>query len=57
MLAQVAIEYPGAQVRLAFNGLVRFGQEDRTVICGSRGTLRSAGPSLSTQTALHARGE
>jgi predicted dehydrogenase len=50
MLAQVAIEYPGAQVRFAFNGHVQFGQEDRTVICGSRGTARSFGPSLSEQT-------
>jgi len=50
ILAQVAIDYPGAQVRLAFNGHVRHGQEDRTVICGSHGTLRSFGPSLSAQT-------
>lgn len=49
LLAQVAIEYPGAQVRLAFNGHVRDGQEDRTVICGSAGTIRSFGPSLSQQ--------
>lgn len=50
MLAQVAIEFEGAQVRLDFNGHVQFGQEDRTVICGERGTLRSFGPSLSVQT-------
>jgi len=50
MLAQVMIDYPGAQVRLTFNGHVQFGQEDRTVICGARGTLLSAGPSLSEQT-------
>ena len=49
MLAQVVIDYPGAQVRLAFNALVKHGQEDRTVIAGSRGTLRSFGPSLSDQ--------
>jgi predicted dehydrogenase len=49
MLAQVAIDYPGAQVRMGFNAHVAFGQEDRTVICGSRGTLRSFGPSLSDQ--------
>src|SRR5271166_683138 len=54
MLAQVAIDYPGAQVRMGFNGHVALGQEDRTVICGSRGTLRSFGPSLSEQmVALH----
>ena len=28
---------------------MQVGQEDRTVICGSRGTLRSFGPSLSEQ--------
>jgi predicted dehydrogenase len=52
MLAQVAIDYPGAQVRLNFNGHVRHGQEDRTVVCGSHGTLRSFGPSLSEQTVV-----
>ena len=50
ILAQGAIDYPDAQVRLGFNGHVSYGQEDRTVICGSRGTLRSFGPSLSEQT-------
>jgi predicted dehydrogenase len=50
ILAQAAVDYPGAQVRFAFNGHVRHGQEDRTVICGSLGTLRSFGPSLSEQT-------
>ena len=50
ILAQAVIEYLGVQVRLAFNGHVQHGQEDRTVICGSRGTLRSFGPSLSEQT-------
>ncbi len=50
MLGQVAIDYPDAQMRLNFNGHVREGQEDRTVVCGSRGTLRAFGPSLSEQT-------
>lgn len=50
MLGHVAIDYPDAQVRLNFNGHVREGQEDRTVVCGSRGTLRAFGPSLSEQT-------
>ncbi|HEY1765029.1 MAG TPA: Gfo/Idh/MocA family oxidoreductase [Opitutaceae bacterium] len=49
MLAEVAIDYPGAQARMAFNGHVTLGQEDRTVVCGSKGTLRSFGPSLSIQ--------
>jgi predicted dehydrogenase len=50
ILAHVAIDYDGAQARLNFNGNVTLGQEDRTVICGSQGTLRSSGPSLSEQT-------
>ena len=50
ILAQVAIDYPGAQARLNFNGHVLHGQEDRTVVAGASGTLRSAGPSLSEQT-------
>lgn len=50
MLAHAVIDFPTAQARLAFNGHVREGQEDRTVVCGSAGTLRSFGPSLSEQT-------
>lgn len=50
ILAHVAIDYDGAQARLNFNGHVQLGQEDRTVVCGSQGTLRSFGPSLSEQT-------
>jgi predicted dehydrogenase len=49
MLAHVVIDYEGGQARLNFNGHVQIGQEDRTVICGTRGTLRSFGPSLSEQ--------
>lgn len=52
MLGHVVIDYPGAQVRLDFNGHVQHGQEDRTVVCGSQGTLRSFGPSLSAQTVV-----
>ncbi len=52
LLAHVAIDYPGAQVRINFNGHVQTGPEDRTVVCGSRGTLRSSGPSLSEQTVV-----
>ena len=50
LLAQVAVDYPGAQVRMSFNGHTIHGQEDRTTVGGSLGTLRSAGPSLSEQT-------
>ncbi|MBM3852828.1 MAG: Gfo/Idh/MocA family oxidoreductase [Verrucomicrobia bacterium] len=49
MLAHVVIDFAGTQVRLCFNGHVRHGQEDRTVVCGAAGTLRSTGPSLSEQ--------
>jgi predicted dehydrogenase len=49
ILAHAVIDFDGAQARLNFNGHVQYGQEDRTVICGSRGTLRSIGPSLSDQ--------
>ncbi len=49
LLAQVAMDGAGAQVRMSFNGHVRHGQRDTTVICGSHGTLRSEGPSLSEQ--------
>ncbi len=49
LLAQAALDFKGAQARLAFNGHVRHGQRDTTVICGSAGTLRSEGPSLSEQ--------
>jgi predicted dehydrogenase len=52
LLAQVGVDYPGAQVRLNFNGHVRSGQEDRTVIAGGSGTLRSFGPSLSEQSVV-----
>ncbi len=52
MLAHVGIDFAGAQVRLNFNGHVREGQEDRTVVCGAAATLRSAGPSLSEQTVV-----
>lgn len=49
-LAQVVADYGDAQVRMAFNAHVIHGQEDRTVICGTEGTARSFGPSLTEQT-------
>lgn len=50
IIAHAVIDYADAQVRLNFNGHVQHGQEDRTVISGALGTLRSFGPSLSQQT-------
>jgi predicted dehydrogenase len=49
-VASAVIEAANAQVRIAFNAAVTFGQADRTVIAGSLGTLESIGPSLSDQT-------
>lgn len=48
-LGQVAIDFDGAQVRMGFNAEVIYGQEDRTVVAGQRGTLRADGPSLNEQ--------
>jgi predicted dehydrogenase len=48
-VASAIIGGEGFQVRMAFNGAVRFGQTDRTCIAGSLGTLESSGPSLSEQ--------
>ena len=48
-LAAVIADYAGAQVRLNFNAHVTHGQEDRTIIAGSKGTLRSSGPGLNDQ--------
>ncbi len=48
-LASAIIDADGAQVRMAFNAAVTFGQVDRTIIAGSQGTLESIGPSLSSQ--------
>jgi predicted dehydrogenase len=50
MLAQVLIEFDGARAAMLFNADVTFGQEDRTVIAGTKGTLVSSGPGLSEQT-------
>lgn len=48
-LASAIVDGEGAQIRMAFNASVTFGQADRTVIAGSLGTLESVGPSLSEQ--------
>lgn len=48
-LASVIADYPGSQMRLNFNAHVVHGQEDRTIIAGSKGTLRSSGPGLNSQ--------
>ena len=48
-LASVIADYDGAQVRMNFNAHVKHGQEDRTIIAGSKGTLRASGPGLNDQ--------
>jgi len=49
MLAQVIIEFEDGQASIVFNANVEHGQEDRTVVAGTEGTIVSAGPSLSEQ--------
>ena len=53
-MAQVAIECggdetPSVQVRMCFNAHVQYGQEDRTIVAGSNGTMRAFGPALNDQ--------
>lgn len=50
LLAQVLVEYPEAQATMSFNGATRYGTIDATVVVGTDGTARSAGPSLREQT-------
>ena len=49
MLASAVIEFDGGLATLAFNADVTHGQQDRTFIAGTRGSLTSVGPSLSEQ--------
>lgn len=48
-LAHACVEFDDGQATFAFNADCAHGQEDRTTIIGSRGTLRSTGPSLTDQ--------
>ena len=49
MLAQALIEFDGGQASIVFNANVEHGQEDRTFVAGSKGSIASSGPSLSDQ--------
>jgi predicted dehydrogenase len=49
-LASVLIQARNLQARLSFNGATVYNQQDSTLLVGSKGTLRSSGPSLSQQT-------
>jgi len=48
-LASAIIEYPGAEVRMAFNAHTTLGEEDVTTVVGTKGTLRTRGPGLNDQ--------
>ena len=48
-LAHACVEFDAGQATFAFNADCRYGHEDRTVVIGERGTLRSVGPSLTEQ--------
>lgn len=50
LLASTVIEYENGLATLAFNADVRAGQNDRTYVAGTKGTVVSDGPSLSEQT-------
>ena len=49
LLAHVVVDFDDAQATVMFNGDTVLGQEDRTSVIGSRGTLRSIGPDLQNQ--------
>lgn len=49
LLAHAIIEFDGGQASLVCNADVTHGQEDRTYVAGTKGSLVSAGPSLSEQ--------
>jgi predicted dehydrogenase len=48
-LAAAIIDYPEAQVRMAFNAHTKLGEEDVTTVVGTKGTLRTRGPRLNDQ--------
>jgi len=48
-LGSVIVDYPEAQVRMAFNAHTKLGEEDVTTVVGTRGTLRTRGPGLNDQ--------
>lgn len=49
MLAQVVLSYENAIGSISFDADTLFGEEDRTVIIGRKGTIRSFGPDLNEQ--------
>jgi len=49
LLAQVSVEYEGAQASIAFDGSTKFGPRDTTVVVGTDGTIDSMGPDVDHQ--------
>ena len=49
LLAQAAIECAGAQATIFFNGNTRQGQQDRTYLVGTEGTIGASGVDLTEQ--------
>ena len=49
LLAEALVAFDGGQAALVFEGSTRYGAEDRTVVVGTEGTVRSCGPDLTTQ--------
>jgi predicted dehydrogenase len=49
LLAQVQVQYGGAQASMVFDAFTRFGPVDRTDVIGTKGTLYSLGPDLNRQ--------
>jgi predicted dehydrogenase len=50
LLAQALVEYDGGQATVAFDAATLFGQQDRTYIGGSKGSVCSVGPNYRRQT-------
>lgn len=49
LLGQALIEYEGAQATLSFDASTKYGQEDRSFITGTKGSIRSCGTDLMGQ--------
>lgn len=50
MLGQALVEFDHSQANLCFDGHSMFGNSDRTLVTGSKGSLESSGPNLEKQT-------
>ncbi len=49
LLAQAMIDYESVQATLIFDGFTRFNRMDRTLVVGSKGAIRSEGPTTEAQ--------